>query len=261
MSRLVPYLGGKRLLAKTILPLLPVHRLYCEPFGGSATILLEKPPSPVEILNDINGDLMNLFRVVQQHPGEFLRLWELNLRSREEFDRLKRTPADILTDIQRAARTFYLLRAGYSGKIPEAGCHFAGLMSGTSRPFTIYGINDMICQVHRRLQHVIIERLSFEECFRRYDGPESLFYLDPPYYGHERDYGVGIFQRQDFNRLADLLIDLKGQFLLSLNDNVEIRAIFTSFNLCEVSTTYHAGTRHGHGKKAQELLIANYDLH
>jgi len=72
MSKLVPYLGGKRLLTKTILSLLPAHRVYCEPFSGSGTILLEKSPSPAEVLNDINGEIVNLFRTIQAHPEEFL---------------------------------------------------------------------------------------------------------------------------------------------------------------------------------------------
>jgi DNA adenine methylase len=95
---------------------------------------------------------------------------------------------------------------------------------------------------------------------RRYDGPENLFYLDPPYYGHEGDYGPAIFTRQDFTDLAALLQSIRGSFLLSLNDLPEVRQIFSPFQFKEVATTYQVGTRSGHGKKAQELLIANYDL-
>lgn len=106
MSKLIPYLGGKRLLTKTILSLLPEHRLYCEPFGGSGTILLEKEPSGVEVINDIDGEIVNLFRIVQTHQEEFLRCIRWNLRSREEFLRLKNSLPAALTDIQRAARLY-----------------------------------------------------------------------------------------------------------------------------------------------------------
>lgn len=258
MSKFIPYLGGKRLLAKTILPLLPAHYLYCEPFGGSATILLGKDPSRIEVLNDLNGEIVNLFRVIQHHPEEFLRLWELNLRSREEFERLKQCPPRTLTDVQRAIRTFYLIRAGYGGKLPEAGCHFVGRMAG--RPFAIYDIDGVICDVHRRLAGVTIEHLPYNDCLRRYDGPESLFYCDPPYYGHEQDYGAGLFGREDFANLQDVLSGLQGRFLLSLNDTPEVRDLFGSFHLQEVTTTYSAGTKSGAGKTAKELLIANYPL-
>lgn len=260
MSKLVPYLGGKRLLTKTILALLPEHRLYCEPFGGSGTILLEKAPSPAEVLNDINGEVINLFRIMQLHPEEFLRCVRWNLRSREEFKRLKESPIEVLTDIQRAARIYYLLRAGYGGKLPDAGSHFAGRMMGSQRPFSIYRIEETLYEIHRRLENVTIEHLPYDECVRRYDAPEALFYFDPPYYGHEKDYGPGIFNKDDFTELAALLRDIKGLFLLSINDTPEVREIFAGFNLREVTTTYNAGTRHGHGKQARELLIANYDM-
>lgn len=260
MSKLVPYLGGKRLLTKTILSLLPAHRFYCEPFSGSGTILLEKSPSPAEVLNDINGEIVNLFRTIQAHPEEFLRCVRWNLRSREEFKRLKDSALETLTDIQRAIRIYYLLRAGYSGKLPDAGCHFSGKTMGSQRPFSIYRIEETVYEIHRRLENVTIEHLPYDECVRRYDDPEALFYFDPPYYGHEKDYGPGIFGREDFTKLAALLGEIKGRFLLSINDTPEVRGIFTGFNLREVTTTYQVGTRHGHGKKARELLIANYDL-
>ena len=109
MSKLVPYLGGKRLLAKVILSLIPAHHTYCEPFAGSATVLLAKEPSPLEVLNDLNQELVNLFRVVQNHPEEFLRQVRWQLHSRQEFQRLLSCPPEVLTDIQRAARFYYPL--------------------------------------------------------------------------------------------------------------------------------------------------------
>jgi DNA adenine methylase len=260
MSRLVPYLGGKRLLAKTILALLPPHQLYCEPFAGSATIFLEKPPSPAEVLNDLNGEMVNLFRTVQNHPEEFLRCVRWNLRTRADFDRLQHTPALSLTEIQRAARLYYLLRAAYGGKPPNVGSHFAGRIMGSQRPFSIYRIEETIYDIHHRLENVTLECLPYADCLRRYDGPGVLFYLDPPYYGYERDYGRELFSPEDFATLAGLLRGLQGLFLLSLNDLPEVRAIFSGFQFKEVTTTYQIGTRHGRGKRALELLISNYDL-
>jgi len=260
MSRLVPYMGGKRLLAKTIVALLPPHRLYCEPFCGSATVLLEKPPSHLEILNDLNREMTNLFRVVKHHLEEFLKEIRWLLRSREEFDRLQQTPPELLTDVHRAARYYYLIKAAYSGKVPEAKSHFTGKQGGASHPMSIYQVEPGLWAVHYRLRQVTIECLPYADCLRRYDGPDAVFYLDPPYWGHEGDYGPGIFRREDFHRLGELLGELQGKFLLSLNDTPEVRDLFGSYHLLEVSTTYHAGTRHGRAKPAQELLIANYEL-
>ncbi|ECW2126844.1 DNA adenine methylase, partial [Salmonella enterica subsp. enterica serovar Poano] len=118
-SPIVPWIGGKRRLAKHILPLFPEHTCYVEPFCGAAALFFLKKPSKVEVINDINGDLMNLYRVVKHHPDEFLRQFEWSLVSREEYDRLKSTPAETLTDIQRAARFYYLQRQAFGGRVAD----------------------------------------------------------------------------------------------------------------------------------------------
>ncbi|MGP8051602.1 MAG: DNA adenine methylase [Desulfobaccales bacterium] len=251
-------IDGLRLLAKVERPLLPPHRLYCEPFAGSATIFLEKDRGRREVLNDINGDIINLFRVVQEHHEEFLRCLRWNLDSREMFLRLKQTPAALLTDIQRACRLFYLFRAGYAGKAR----HFSSDSLRRVNSISVYRIEAMLYQVHQRLEGTTLEHLPYDECLRRYDAADALFYCDPPYYGHEKDYGAGCFGKDDFERLRDLLQRLKGRFLLSLNDTPEVRQLFADFAFVQVSLQYVAGTRKGSlsAKKAQELLIANYDL-
>ncbi len=216
---------------------------------------MAKAPSRVEVLNDLNGEVICLFRVVQAHPEEFLRCVRWSLKSREEFKRLRASPPETLTDIQRAARIFYLFRTGFAG----FGKHFGGANAGGG-PISIYRIEEALYEIHHRLESVILESLPYEECLRRYDGPGAFFYCDPPYYSHENDYGPGIFGREDFTRLAQILRQLSGQFLLSLNDVPEVRQTFAIFNFLEVKTTYSTGTQSGQGKKARELLIANYDL-
>jgi len=107
MSRFIPYLGGKRNLVKTILPLIFPHRLYCESFDGSTTVLLAKPPSSIGIFNDVSGELITLFRVVKHHPEEFIRDTRLTLRSREEFVRLQQALLATLTGFMgRALKAF-----------------------------------------------------------------------------------------------------------------------------------------------------------
>jgi len=258
MSRLVPYWGGKRNLTKTILNLLPAHQRYCEPFGGSATILLEKSPSPAEVYNDLNGDLVNLFRVLKYHPREFLDTVRWHLRSREDFDRFKALPSRLLTDVHRAARLYYLLRANFHAMPPDVRCHFVGKQQGSQRPASIYRIEESLYEIHRRLENVTIEHLPYNDCIRRYDDPQTLFYCDPPYFNHEKDYGPGVFARDDFTKLSALLTALRGSFLLSLNDLPEVRQLFSAFHFKEVSTTY--SHQKGGTKKVTELLIANYPL-
>ncbi len=258
MSKLIPYLGGKRLLAKTIVGLLPKHHCYCEPFAGSATILLSKEPSKVEVINDLNLEIINLFRVVQNHLEEFLRCLGFALVSREWFDVHKASPPQTLTDVQRAVRYFFLMRAGYGGKVTSQ--HFAGGPNRGPRPLTVETAEKTLREVHRRLAGAVIERLPYTECIERYDRKNTLFVIDPPYHGYEKDYGKGVFGREDFAGLAELLGIIKGKFLLTINDVAEVRKIFKGFHIMPVQTTYSAGTAHGRTKKARELLVANYDL-
>lgn len=125
VSRFFPYLGGKHQLAKDIIVRMPVHETYCEVFGGSGAVLLAKPESINEVFNDINKEVSTLFNVVKNHYDEFLKevrwlLWDRNI-----FDTYKSIPGGALTDIQRSARFYYLLRTAYGGKSPHKS-HFAG---------------------------------------------------------------------------------------------------------------------------------------
>ncbi|MEF2549087.1 DNA adenine methylase [Aurantimonas sp. E1-2-R+4] len=115
----------------------------------------------------------------------------------------------------------------------------------------------MLEAIHERLAGVVIERLPWQEFVRRYDRPGMLFYLDPPYFGVENDYGRDCFARAEFAELADRLRNLKGTFLLSINDRPEVRALFDGFALEAVSTTY--SIVRGKPSKAGELIIAKPD--
>lgn len=105
---IVPWIGGKRRLAKHILPLFPAHECYVEPFCGAAALYFLKTPGKTEVINDINGELVNLYRVVKHHLEEFIRQFKWALVSRQIYKWLQITPEETLTDIQRAARFYYL---------------------------------------------------------------------------------------------------------------------------------------------------------
>jgi DNA adenine methylase len=114
-----------------------------------------------------------------------------------------------------------------------------------------------IAAAHERLQLVVIENLGYGEFVEAYDTPETLFYLDPPYWGGEADYGKGLFARGDFRKIATALAGLKGHFILSINDRPEIREIFAGHRFEEVETTYTVNV--GQPKPAKELLITRAD--
>jgi len=115
---IIPWLGGKRRLADRIFPFFPAHECYVEPFAGGAALFFLRPtPAKVEVLNDVNGELVNLYRVVQHHLEEFVRQFKWALTSRDVFKWLQITRPETLTDIQRAARFFYLQQSAFGGKV------------------------------------------------------------------------------------------------------------------------------------------------
>lgn len=227
------YLGGKCRLAKRIVPRIPSHRTYVEPFCGAAWVCLSKPPSQVEVLNDLDGELINFWRVIQNHPEEFLRGCEFAVASRRMFDREKRQPAALLTDIQRAVRYYYLLRLCYGGVADQPT--FSTSAAQPSR-FHAGALRDEMTALHRRLRGVHIESLDACACIRCWDHPRTFFYVDPPYWG-VRQYAHR-FTLDDYVRLRDTLQQVKGKFLLSLNDRPEVRRLFRGFTVEPVTTRY-----------------------
>ncbi|MCP4699724.1 MAG: DNA adenine methylase [Gammaproteobacteria bacterium] len=252
MKSFLPYLGGKSLLTKRIIPLIPSHHCYCEVFSGAAWVLFAKEESKVEILNDVNAELVTLYRVVKNHLREFVRYMEYMLVAREEFERFKLQDVKTLTDIQRAVRFYFLLKSGYGARIKSPT--FSVSVSKPSN-LNLMRIEQDLSNAHLRLSRVYIENLPFQKFVRRYDKPDTFFYLDPPYFGYENYYGDGIFDQNDFIILRDLMNEIKGKACLSINDVPEIREWFSDFNINEVQTKYSTGKK---SKKAKELLILNY---
>ena len=249
-----PYLGGKRNLARRLCALIAAipHQTYVEPFVGMGGIFFRRDQRPkAEVINDISGDVATLFRVLQEHYPYFVDMLRWRLTSRAEFERLRALPAERLTDLHRAARFLYLQRTAFGGKIE--GRTF-GIDRRSPGRFDVTKIEPMLADLHERLAGVVIEQLPYADCIRRYDGPETLFYLDPPYFGCEADYGA-TFAPADFEMLAEQLYEISGKFILSINDTPTIRAIFSRFTIEAVGTTYSIGTPHGSGKAAGELII------
>ena len=253
-SPLRGWLGGKYRLAKTITAMIPDdHICYCEPFAGAAWVLFTKEPSKAEIINDINGDVVNLYRVLANHIEEFHRYFRWALISRDEFKRLMELPGECLTDVQRAARYYYIQKNCFGGRMnpPTFGV-------ALSRPpkLNLFRIEEELSAVHFRLAGAVLENLPYGDVIKRYDRSHTVFYCDPPYFGHEHDYGKNIFSRDDFRAMAAQLGQIKGRFILSINDVPEIRDTFKGFNMREVETMYSAaGTGN---QRAKELLITNF---
>jgi len=249
-----PWLGGKKKLHKKIIQRIEAipHKTYVEPFVGMGGVFLRRGWRPrLEVMNDLNGEIINLFRVIQQHYGYFMDLMRFQITSRQEFEALRKRPPEGLTDLHRAARFLYLQRLAFGGQV---GGVFG--VAPTSAPrFSIARLGPILDAVHDRLDGVVFESLSWEALIPRYDTPETLFYLDPPYWGGENDYGKLMFERADFQRLADMLRGIEGHFILSINDVPEVREIFTGFHFEEVRLKYTASA--GAATDARELIISD----
>ena len=257
ISPVAPWLGGKRNLAKRICGLIDrlPHATYAEPFIGMGGIFLRRAMRPkAEVINDRSRDIANLFRILQRHYVQFLDVLKFGLTTRAEFERLVRVDPETLTDLERAARFLYLQRTAFGGKV--AGRNF-GVAKDRPGRFNLSTLEPMLEDLHSRLSGVVIECLDWSAFIPRYDGPDTLFYVDPPYWGCEGDYGKRMFERADFQRLADQLAGISGRFILSLNDVPEVRAVFAAFHIDEVKTTYTINRRAGDDERAAELLISN----
>lgn len=259
VNPVAPYIGGKRNLARTIIGQINTipHTAYCEAFVGMGGVFFRRHQRPkCEVINDFNGDVANLFRVLEHHYLPFIELIRWKLTTRTEFDRLVDTSPATLTDLQRAARFLYLQRLAFGGKV--SGKNFGVDATGGGR-FNITKLIPMLEDVHERLSGVVIECLDYKEFITRYDREGTLFYLDPPYYGNENDYGKGLFSRAEFAEMATLLQGIKGAFILSLNDRPEVRKTFKAFHIKAVKTTYTiAGANKA--KQVGEVLISNRKL-
>ncbi|WP_455481252.1 DNA adenine methylase [Bartonella sp. B12(2025)] len=249
------YIGGKRRLAKTVVKIIEEipHNVYAEPFIGMGGIFFRRKLIPAaEIINDRSGDVVNLFRVLQRHYQPFIDLLKFQISSREEFQRLSRQDPKDLTDLERAVRFLYLQRLSFSGKVVKRTFCVETSRGARFNPFKVEALLEPL---YRRLAGVTIENTDWSDFMLRYDRPNTLFYLDPPYFGVEDYYGKGLFKREDYQTMSALLAQLKGKFLLSLNDVPEIRKTFSQFHIKEVTTSYTCCS--SNNAIAKELIITN----
>ncbi|MDD9911672.1 MAG: DNA adenine methylase [Alphaproteobacteria bacterium] len=233
-----PYLGGKRNLAQRLVTLIQAtpHKLYAEPFVGMGGIFFKRTARPkVEVINDYSRDVANFFRILQRHLKPFLEEMEWMVYSRSEFERLKSVDPSGLTDLERAARFYFLQRSSFGGCV---GNRSFGVDRDGGGRFNIYSFKESLNDLHKRLSKVIIENLSYSDFITKYNCPGTLFYLDPPYWGNENDYGKNLFSRTDFEQLAEQLQSVEGHFILSLNDCEGVRETFKMFDMTSVETVY-----------------------
>jgi DNA adenine methylase len=260
------WVGGKSRLRKFIIPMIPPHTCYVEPFAGAAWVLFGKPKSDVEIINDIDEELITFFRVVREKPEELIASFEWELVSRAEFNRLANLETHCLTDVQRAHRFYYLIMAGWGGeaRYPRFQTSIRDGGHGNRLAGALKTLRERITPIHRRLQTVLIENMDWQDCVEKYDSPTTVMYLDPPYFGNGVNYKFNMRGEDDHRSIADQLGRMQGLWILSSYDTPEIRELFDGYAVTPIQSS--SGMRTSKSEREagryrtinQEILITNF---
>ena len=242
-------MGGKSKLRKTIIDMIPEHTCYIELFFGAGWVYFGKETSKVEVINDIDKELINLFKMIKHHAPEVERMLEYEFSGRDMFEEYKNHTIEHLTEINRAVRFLYLITQSFAGKGQQYG------YGTTKRPSQQLYTNVLI-DLKERLRNTYVENLSFEKVIDKYDREHALFFVDPPYFettGYENKFG-----QEHHLLLKDKLTNLKGKFLLTINDHDSTRDWYKDFNIKEVEVNYSVSKNYKNKQKYKELIITNY---
>ncbi len=257
--------GGKFNHLNWLLPLLPQTTHYCEPFAGSAAVLLNREPSPVETYNDIDGEVVNFFRVLRDQQEDLIRAIGLTPFSREELRIAVEEPIDDLSELERARRFFVRARQVRTGLAQTASagrwahCKLtsrAGMAGAVSRWLgSVEGLSEIV----QRLLRVQIENATAIEVIQRYDSEETLFYCDPPYPHDSRGdihaYGYEMTDN-DHRELAEVLTNLKGKVALSGYRCELLDKLYKDWNCIESPSKQCLSVK----QPRTEILWTNYDV-
>lgn len=218
-------------------------------FFGAGWVYFGKESSKVEVVNDIDSQLVNLFKMIKHHEEEVTRLLQYEIYSRDSFDYYLKQNARHLTDVQRAVRYLYVLSCSFGSK----GGHFG---YGATRKPTSKIFNNDLCILRDRLKNTYVENLDFKVLIQKYDREGTFFFCDPPYLG-TAGYNNS-FTYEDHVDLNKNLKNIKGKFLLTVNDCEEIRKLYKGFNIIETSVFYTVSNSQKGNRDFKELIIMNY---
>lgn len=228
---LIRWQGGKSRMLTHLLPLITPHLCYVEPFAGGLAVLLAKPPSKLEIINDLNGTLVALYRNVQFHLPALLTEIEFVLNSRQTLLDFVKQPG--LTEIQQAAR--FLARNKFSFGADGHSFGVARTGSGISRG----NIQEAMKNLNARLDRVTVENLSYEHCVKLYDSADAFFFLDPPYL-HAKNRAYKGWTEEQMTGLRGVLDGVKGKWMLTVDGSPFNRELFKDCRIREIETRNQA---------------------
>lgn len=234
----MPYSGGKQMVAERIANLLPPHRHYIEPFAGALSVLLAKPPSRIETVNDINGDLITFWRVLRDRPADLERACALTPHSRGEF--LQSHDRAVEDELERARRTWVNLTQSRGARLARSGWRF---VHGTNRMALAKYLDGYVARIApaaERLKMVSIEQRDAFDLIDAYGRRDACFYVDPPYLGdvrHGAQYVHEMTAEHEHTRLLDALISTPAAVVLSGYTHPLYDEALAGWNRVEMSAT------------------------
>ncbi len=242
--------GSKSRLLKQIVPLIRPHVCYVEPFFGGGAVLFAKGRSSVEVINDINGNLVALYRNLQFHLPALMGELDWLLASRQNLKDFIAQPG--ITELQRAARFLLVNRTSFGGNMNSFG---VAKTKGGGVGFDHKHVGDLLGAAKQRLNGVVVENISYERVFKNYDSADTQFFIDPPYENATNGGYKGWDQKQ-LTQFRQEVGRLKGNWIVTLNDSEFTRELFSGCNLQPVVTSNRAVNRRTHGKQTfGELII------
>ena len=253
----ISYYGGKQTMLKHILPLIPGHKLYTEPFCGGAAVLFAKPPAEAEVINDINMELTNFYWCCQMYYRDLKAEIDKTLHSRDVHAHAAHINAypQFFTPIQRAWAVWALCKMSYAAMMDGTfGYDFGGAM-----PKKLQNAKDDFSErLCRRLEHVTVENRNALDVIETYDGPDAFHFVDPPYVNSDCGHYEGLFCEANMEELLVLLERVKGKFMLTMfpYEPIEQFAEKNGWVIHRIERTISASKTAR--RKQEEWMVCNY---
>ncbi|KAA6337281.1 Modification methylase DpnIIA [termite gut metagenome] len=259
MKQPLTWYGGKQRLSKHIISLIPEHQIYTESFFGGGSIFFNKEPAKCEIINDLNGNLINFYQVLKTDFDELKKEVDKTLYSRDEFDyaRFIYHYPNFFDNIKRAWALWYLTYTTYCSKMDDT---FITETSGTYTRRFKFSKENFISELSNRFNTVIIENRNALDIITKFDSETTFHFVDPPYINTICGTYNNIFNESNLTQLLELLSTLQGKFILTSyhNDLIDDAIKKHGWNVKEVEHTVDSSGKNK--KRVKELIIYNYLL-
>lgn len=255
MESFLKYVGGKSKLRNEIISMIPPHKTYIEPFCGASWVLFEKPKSPIEFINDVDDELINIYLAVKNHNEKFLKimddkfpisesLFDMYIDNRSIQSKIKKI---VKVNVYKAVIDYYIIMNSFNGNV--SGKPSFAVKKDRKSPFNKMD-NGYWLEICNRLKNVTILNRDYKDVFKQLDSSESFFYIDPPYIcaTNKNNYYKNTFNEGDHQELMVYLKELEGKFILSYGEDEIIRELYKDFNIIESKNI------------DKELLITNYEI-